>query len=103
MGNVMAPNDGRNTKSFSAFVKSRCKDHRSSWECCCRSNKKDSDFINKARVQSGVELRGVEPLSESSLTRPSPSAVCGSDFPHAYAHRQEWACGSFMLRTHGKA
>lgn len=36
-----------------------------------------------------VELRRVELLSESSLTRPSPSAVCGSDFPRTYAHRQE--------------
>lgn len=36
-----------------------------------------------------LELRGVEPLSESSQAEPSPSAVCGSDFPRAYAHRQE--------------
>ncbi len=50
-----------------------------------------------------MELRGVEPLSESSQAEPSPSAVCGSDFPRAHAHRQEWARGSFILRTHGKA
>lgn len=50
-----------------------------------------------------VELRGVEPLSEGSQTGPSPSAVCGSDFPAAHVHRQTCAPGSFMLRTHGKA
>ena len=50
-----------------------------------------------------VELRRVELLSEGSQARPSPSAVCGSDFPRADAHRQESARSSFMLRTHGKA
>ncbi len=50
-----------------------------------------------------VELRRVELLSEGSQARPSPSAVCGSEFPRADAHRQESARSSFMLRTHGKA
>ena len=50
-----------------------------------------------------VEARGVEPLSEDSATRASPSAVCVLKFPHARAHRQARAIGSFMNPTCGKA
>ena len=64
---------------------------------------KEKDPAIAESFSLGMDLRGVEPLSESSQTRPSPSAVCGSEFPRADAHRQESARSSFMLRTHGKA
>ena len=48
---------------------------------------------------SVVEMRGVEPLSESSLMRLSPSAVCDLTFPPRPARRQADRFSSFILRT----
>ena len=50
-----------------------------------------------------VEMRGVEPLSESSLTGLSPSAFCGLDFPRPTAHRQADGSGSFIIQACCKA
>ena len=40
-----------------------------------------------------VEARGIEPLSENSSSRPSPSADGLPSFPRAYASRQAYALG----------
>lgn len=50
-----------------------------------------------------VELRGVEPLSESSKAKPSPSAVYGLTFPPLRVHRQTRGFSSFILQTGRKA
>ena len=50
-----------------------------------------------------MEARGVEPLSEDSATRASPSAAYVLEFPHVHAHRQAYTISSFINPTCGKA
>ena len=47
-----------------------------------------------------VEMRGIEPLSESMLIQPSPSASNNLGFPSQTAHWQAVCYGSFILRVH---
>ncbi len=62
-----------------------------------------SDLDRGSYKHCVVELRGVEPLSESSKARPSPSAVCDLTFPPPCAHRQAHGFSSFILQTGRKA
>ena len=44
-----------------------------------------------------VEVRGVEPLSETVSARASPGAVHVLTFPPLYAHEQAYSFSSFIL------
>ena len=45
---------------------------------------------------TGMDLRGIEPLSESSSITASPITVCILDFPYKNAYKQAFLYGSFM-------
>lgn len=64
-------------------------------------NQGEYSFVLTA--DESVELRGVEPLSESSKAKPSPSAVYDLTFPPPRVHRQTRGFSSFILQTGRKA
>ena len=52
---------------------------------------------------SGMDLRGIEPLSESLSLAVSPITVADLTFPWQYAHRQAYCFGSFMIHLPGQS
>ena len=52
---------------------------------------------------SGMDLRGIEPLSESLSLAVSPITVAVLTFPWMYAHRQAYNLSSFMIHLPGQS
>ena len=50
-----------------------------------------------------MDLRGIEPLSESLSLAVSPITVADLTFPWQYAHRQAYCFGSFMIHLPGQS
>ena len=50
-----------------------------------------------------MDLRGVEPLSESASTRTSPGAVCRLKFPPQHAGKQAYRFGRVILHDEGNS
>ncbi len=60
----------------------------------------------KKRRKYGVftmDLRGIEPLSESLSLAVSPITVADLTFPQQYAHRQAYCFSSFMIHLPGQS
>ncbi len=47
-----------------------------------------------------MDLRGIEPLSESPSIAVSPITAVSLTFPPLYANRQAYSFSSFMIRPH---
>ena len=58
-----------------------------------RNSKATFEVVGVRFIPYLVEARGIEPLSENSSSRPSPSADGLLSFPRAYASRQAHALG----------
>ena len=52
---------------------------------------------------SKMDLRGIEPLSESLSLAVSPITVADLTFPPQYAHRQAYCFSSFMIHLPGQS
>ena len=52
---------------------------------------------------SKMDLRGIEPLSESLSLAVSPITVAVLTFPWQYAHRQAYCFSSFMIHLPGQS
>ena len=52
---------------------------------------------------SKMDLRGIEPLSESLSLAVSPITVADLTFPWQHAHRQAYCFGSFMIHLPGQS
>ena len=52
---------------------------------------------------SKMDLRGIEPLSESLSLAVSPITVADLTFPRQYAHRQAYCFSSFMIHLPGQS
>ena len=52
---------------------------------------------------SKMDLRGIEPLSESLSLAVSPITVAVLTFPWMYAHRQAYNLSSFMIHLPGQS
>ena len=52
---------------------------------------------------SKMDLRGIEPLSESLSLAVSPITVAVLTFPRQYAHRQAYCFSSFMIHLPGQS
>ena len=50
-----------------------------------------------------MDLRGIEPLSESLSLAVSPITVADLTFPWQYAHRQAYCFSSFMIHLPGQS
>ena len=50
-----------------------------------------------------MDLRGIEPLSESLSLKASPITVADLTFPRQYAHRQAYCFSSFMIHLPGQS
>ena len=50
-----------------------------------------------------MDLRGIEPLSESLSLKASPITVADLTFPQQYAHRQAYCFSSFMIHLPGQS
>ena len=50
-----------------------------------------------------MDLRGIEPLSESLFIEASPITVAVLTFPWQYAHRQAYCFSSFMIHLPGQS
>ena len=50
-----------------------------------------------------MDLRGIEPLSESLSLAVSPITVADLTFPWQYAHRQAYCVSSFMIHLPGQS
>ena len=50
-----------------------------------------------------MDLRGIEPLSESLSLKASPITVAVLTFPWMYAHRQAYNLSSFMIHLPGQS
>ena len=52
---------------------------------------------------TGMDLRGIEPLSESLSLAVSPITVADLTFPPQYAHRQAYDLSSFIIHLPGQS
>lgn len=50
-----------------------------------------------------MDLRGIEPLSESLSLKASPITVADLTFPRQHAHRQAYCFSSFMIHLPGQS
>ncbi len=50
-----------------------------------------------------LDLRGIEPLSESSFIAVSPITAVSLSFPPLYARRQAYSFSSFIIRPHAQS
>ena len=50
-----------------------------------------------------MDLRGIEPLSESLSLKASPITVADLTFPWQYAHRQAYHLSSFIIHLPGQS
>ena len=60
------------------------------------------DFAGFLRC-SKMDLRGIEPLSESLSLKASPITVAVLTFPRQHAHRQAYHFSSFMIHLPGQS